>query len=288
MIIGNKQNINRLKSLADNNFLSQGYIFFGPNRVGKKTIALSLANYLETKNFDEPKKVLVDLFEIDASNSGDESALEQIRNIKNFLYQKPIISKYRTVIIDNAFSLNKYAQNALLKISEEPTDQALIILICDGFEVLLPTLNSRFQKIYFSRVKNEEIKDMLIRNEKIDEKKAEKISKISNGLPGFAISILKDETFKKYLKDAKMFLNLKGRERINFIKDFFNETKENDNFNMNDWFDSLMLMFGMNSFNKDSVKIWEKILEMRKDFSFYNLNPKIHFLSLANLLNKND
>ncbi len=120
MIIGHKNIIDQLKQLADDKFLSHSYIFWGLPKVGKKTIAKALANYLENQIFDYPEKILLDSFEIDVLNNNEESALEQIRMIKDFLYKTPIKSFYRTVIVDNASSLNKYAQNACLKLQKNP------------------------------------------------------------------------------------------------------------------------------------------------------------------------
>jgi DNA polymerase-3 subunit delta' len=284
MIIGHKEIIEQLKNLADNKFLSHGYLFWGEEYLGKKTVAKALANYLENKIFDIPQKILSDFLEINPQknqNEDETSALEEIRTIRFFLSQKPNNSSYRTVIIDNAQKLNRYAQNALLKISEEPQKDSLIILITRDPDLLLQTLSSRFQKIYFGRVKDEEIKEWLIKNFQINENKANKIAQMSFGHPGIAWSILNDLNWKKQIKNAKMFLELKGKEKLNFIKELI----EDENFNMDSFLEALMLVLG--KISSKNIKLWKRILKLRIDFQFYNLNPKLQLVALNDFL-KND
>jgi DNA polymerase-3 subunit delta' len=284
MIIGHKEIIEQLKNLADNKFLAHSYLFWGEEYLGKKTVAKALANYLENKIFDVPQKILSDFLEINLQknqNEDETSALEEIRTIRFFLSQKPNNSSYRTVIIDNAQKLNRYAQNALLKISEEPQKDSLIILITRDPDLLLQTLSSRFQKIYFGRVKDEEIKEWLIKNFQINENKVNKIAQMSFGHPGIAWSILNDLNWKKQIKNAKMFLELKGKEKLNFIKELI----EDENFNMDSFLEALMLVLG--KISSKNIKLWKRILRLRIDFQFYNLNPKLQLVALNDFL-KND
>lgn len=97
---------------------------------------------------EKNKKVLIDCKLIEAVN--DTIGINQIREINSFLWQKPISSLRRTLIIKSAGSLTAQAQNALLKITEEPPPHGLIILIVNKLEELLPTLLSRFQKHHFA------------------------------------------------------------------------------------------------------------------------------------------
>jgi DNA polymerase-3 subunit delta' len=284
MIIGHKEIIEQLKNLADNKFLAHSYLFWGEEYLGKKTVAKALANYLENKIFDVPQKILSDFLEINPQknqNEDETTALEEIRTIRFFLSQKPNNSSYRTVIIDNAQKLNRYAQNALLKISEEPQKDSLIILITRDPDLLLQTLSSRFQKIYFGRVKDEEIKEWLIKNFQINENKANKITEMSFGHPGIAWLILNDLNWKKQIRNAKMFLELKGKERLDFIKELI----EDENFNMDSFLEAIMLVLG--KINSKNIKLWNRILRLRIDFRFYNLNPKLQLVALTNFL-KND
>ena len=134
------------KRLADQGGLSHGYLFFGHESAPEKiAFAKELAGYLENKKWRLPEKVLIDAQFI---NAFEESGIDVVRNASQFLWQKPVLSPRRTLVIDNADNLTPAAQNAILKISEEPPAHALIILLLRNQEILLPALQSRFQKIY--------------------------------------------------------------------------------------------------------------------------------------------
>lgn len=69
--------------------------------------------------------------------------IEQIRDLKRTVYQKPLTHKYKVTIIKKADTMTPEAQNALLKIFEEPPTHALLILCAESVKNLLPTIVSR-------------------------------------------------------------------------------------------------------------------------------------------------
>ncbi|MEK9186042.1 MAG: hypothetical protein AAB885_00460 [Patescibacteria group bacterium] len=131
------------KKLADKNSLFHGYLFFGEGSGEAVNFAKEFINYLESKKWREkPDAVLLDSLIL--SGFG----IDNVRQGIAFLWQKPIRSARKTLIVPDADSLTDEAQNAILKTVEEPPSHALIILIAKNEEVLLPTLVSRLQKIY--------------------------------------------------------------------------------------------------------------------------------------------
>ena len=141
------------QKLIEKNNLSQGYILFGFGRYNfseggaeeKFLFSKELANFLEIGKWEADNRVLLDARILNAKEDG---GIDLVRSASHFLWQKPVVSKKRTLIINNADNLTLPAQNAILKISEEPPAHALIILIVRDPEVLLPAVVSRFQKIY--------------------------------------------------------------------------------------------------------------------------------------------
>jgi len=170
-MIGHEDKIKLFKRLADNDKLFHAYLFFGEQQVGKFIFARHLANYLERGLFEEPHGILEEVLIISPNEKGT-IGIDMAKNLTNFLYQKPVFSKKRTVIIRDAENLTNEAQNAILKIVEESPNSALIILIAQSEDLLLAPLASRLQKIYFSRVALEEISEKL-NNFKIEGKKAD-------------------------------------------------------------------------------------------------------------------
>jgi len=142
------------KNLLDNRKLGHGYIFFGTgdsfnvSHENKKFIfAKSIARYCERRVWRESGEPLIDALVIDAI---EESGIDIVRAATHFLWQKPILSERRTLIIHEAANLTLPAQQAILKIAEEPPVHALIILIVSDPSVLIQPLASRFQKTFFS------------------------------------------------------------------------------------------------------------------------------------------
>ncbi len=71
--------------------------------------------------------------------------IDEIRTINNFLARKPIQSDKNIVYIKDAHLMTIPAQNAILKILEEPPGNSEIYLVTDQPDLLLPTILSRVQ-----------------------------------------------------------------------------------------------------------------------------------------------
>ena len=276
MLIGHARIIEDLKRLADEKQLPHGCIFFGPPRVGKKLVAVGLANYLENKNFSAGDKqiVLSDMLAADPDEN-KTIGIEKVLGIKQFLWQTPNRSSYRTAIITAGEYLSPEAQNALLKIAEEPPSSALIILVIDEPERLLPTVRSRFHKIYFSPVPEKLIKDWLIKELRCPELKAEKIASKSFGEPGLAWRLLKDEGFQKLQREAEKFLNTPRSGRKDFIKDLVAE----DNFDFGGFLEAIMIC--LLPLQKRDIALWRRLLGLRREINYFNLNPRLQLTALA-------
>jgi len=79
-------------------------------------------------------------------------SINEIRTIKNFLSQKPYNHLNKVVIIKDAHNLAAEAQNALLKILEEPGLNNYLILTTNQPYALLPTIHSRCHLIRTSEI----------------------------------------------------------------------------------------------------------------------------------------
>lgn len=130
------------QNLISNNALAHSYLFFGED----KNALLEFADWLS--GILEGQMPLIDMMKTG-------SGIDDIREGIKFLWQKPFKSPKKTLIIPDGENLTDEAQNAILKISEDSPEHALIILIAKNPEALLQTLQSRFQKIYFSKTLSE-------------------------------------------------------------------------------------------------------------------------------------
>lgn len=113
----------------------QSYLIVSRRNVREKTEEI-----LKTKGLTKIK-VSPDIFVISPQKTS--ISIDEIRNLKNHIFQKPVSLPYKYIIFQDAHTLTLEAQNALLKILEEPPKSAIIILEAENKYSLLPTILSR-------------------------------------------------------------------------------------------------------------------------------------------------
>ena len=134
--------------LTESGKLFHSYLFFGESTDEIFEFCRKFANYLETGAFETPKKILNDFHSV-SPNEFNNIGIDEIRELQNFLYQTPNVSKRRTAIVRGAGALTADSQGALLKLMEEPPKKSLIILISRQEDELFKTILSRTHKVYF-------------------------------------------------------------------------------------------------------------------------------------------
>ncbi len=256
MLYGLEDKIELFKRLIKENNLRQSYLFFGEPQIGKFTFASALVNFLENGEF-KPSIVVRPL--IDAKFfTPDESGsigIDAVRELKKFLYQRPIVSAYRSAVFDSADSLTPEAQNALLKIIEEPPQSSLIIFIAAETSAFPPTLVSRFVKVYFPRLKQKLIEKYLKEKLKIDSSQAALTAGQSFGRIGLAIQLLQSPSLKT------------GSEPESLSK----------------YLQEIILSLRKNLLKNSSKLSW--LLEREELVKRYNLNPKLQYKAIEQLVN---
>ena len=282
MIIGHDETINNFKDLIARDQLGHGYIFFGPSMVGKRTVALSLGHFLEKGTFELPAsdhdgkttEVLQELKMIDIAfmksldedASGGSIGIDAVREIKNFLWQKPSMSMRRTLIIDNADLLTTEAQNALLKITEEPPASSLLILVTSDVESLLPTIVSRLPKIYFGAVPQKAIEKWI----------DPVVAKRALGKPGLAWQLLHNKGFRENIEAAEKFLKTSPSNRRDFIKKLI----EPDDFSLRNFLDAVIMVLAWQEPSTAKAAFWHKTLRLYESTTNFTLNPRLQLEAL--------
>ena len=182
----NKEVNTYLNKIIKNKSFANGYIFYGPEGVGKKQTALKFIkdifkqsspseNVQETiTNNNHPDFLIIEPDSLLATKSSRSFDLEktiksgseiikiaQIRNIKTFLGQKiNKTQKKKIVLIIDAHLLNEAASNCLLKTLEEPSN-GIFILLTSKLNLLLDTIISRCQIVRFRSFSSKQIKSIL-------------------------------------------------------------------------------------------------------------------------------
>ncbi len=126
----------------------------------------------------------VALVERAADKSGKprrEILVDQIRALAVDTLVLPNEADGKVYIFPEADKMNLAAQNAFLKLLEEPPQQTVFILVSEEPEKLLETIRSRTQRFDFKRISDEAIEQALIARRGIDADTAHRIARIANG-----------------------------------------------------------------------------------------------------------
>jgi DNA polymerase III delta' subunit len=187
---------------------SGSFIFVGPPHIGKATAAKEFARSLNclTDNSgpcDNCKRLQAGAypdFIVLTAEPGKGILIGQVRALRTALGLKPYESGRRIVLVDDAHLLTDEAQNALLKLIEEPPKDTIFILSTHRLMALLPTVRSRCAVIYFSPVEESEINNLLQSEYGVAPAVASDLAKASLGIPGRAVLSIptdeKDESLK--------------------------------------------------------------------------------------------
>ena len=217
-IIGHSGIEQRLVQLVDSGTLPHGLIFAGPRGIGKATMAHRLAKFLLTQALESddgglfgaplPKAAATDLSadphhpQVRLYLSGahpdcllvertyndargvhkDALDVDQLRAITPFLRKTASEGGWRIVLIDDADTMNRNAQNALLKILEEPPARTLLILIAHRPGALLPTIQSRTQTLRFDLLSPAEVQSLMPDTDP-------RVLAMAHGSPGEALAL---------------------------------------------------------------------------------------------------
>lgn len=151
--------VDQLKTILGKADLAHGYVLIGEDVEKIKTALMGFLKEGENAKGESSPLIDAEFFMSDASGS---LGIDMARRLKEFLFQMPIKGSNRTAVVMGGDELTPQAQNALLKISEDPPPRARIFLIMRSVENLLSTLASRFEKIYIaSSTTSKDAKDNL-------------------------------------------------------------------------------------------------------------------------------
>ncbi|HOM02505.1 MAG TPA: DNA polymerase III subunit delta' [Acetivibrio sp.] len=239
-IIGQKDVVEGLKTLINNDKIGHAYIFYGPEGIGKSTVAKIFASVLMCSDNTGDKSCgscqSCRLFENGTNPDfsvleckGLSIGVEEIRNLQHDICVRPLYSKRKVYLIRQAEKMTPQAQNCLLKTLEEPPEYAVIILAASNYEALLETIRSRSVRIDFKKNTFDEVKRFIINRAGGDFEQADFIASYADGVIGRAIKLMESEEFKELREkaiDAVIKLSGSDFENLLDISRMFDENKD--------------------------------------------------------------
>lgn len=165
-LFGHADAARSLASAARSGQLHHAWLISGPKGVGKATLAWHFARALlahgraacpddlDVDPAHQAARLLGGLAHPDATvlrrpwdsdNKRFKADLpvDEVRRLKGFFSRHPSLAEVQVAIVDCADDMNVQAQNALLKILEEPPKAAILLLLSHAPGQLLPTIRSR-------------------------------------------------------------------------------------------------------------------------------------------------
>jgi DNA polymerase III subunit delta' len=101
----------------------------------------------------------VSKFDAQTFTSEKTIGIPDIRNLQKNIFLKPLHSDKKVVILECFLGATIDAQNAFLKVLEEPPTDTIILILTTGLDFILPTVLSRCNLINLSKKKELEEKD---------------------------------------------------------------------------------------------------------------------------------
>ena len=124
-------------------------------------------------------------------NGARSFGVDLVRTIRTDAYVSPNDARSKVYILADIENMTEQAQNALLKILEEPPRTVLFILTCDARAHLLETVRSRTQPVSVGTIpENEAVRALMEQCDGIREDEALRAARISGGIVGRAKLIL--------------------------------------------------------------------------------------------------
>lgn len=227
----------KLISLSRKKHTGHAYIFEGDKGVGKLKAARLFAASLVCENTDRSPcgecsacigaKAYTNP-DIKYIASDKSIGVDIMRDIVSDAYIKPFLSRHKVYIIENGNLMTEQAQNAFLKILEEPPEYAVFIILSSNPEMLLQTVISRCIPIRFTSVSKETVKEYAAK--KYPQENPDFLAEYAGGNIGIIDEIMEREDFFPLREAAlTLVLPLCSEKKLSAYKiaEFMEENKDN-------------------------------------------------------------
>ena len=214
--VGHEHVLGLLRQTVAEERPAHAYLFSGPDGIGKKLVAVRFAAMLNCPQSQDDSSASCPVCRRICEEKHPDFIIEKplrgmiridrVRYIQSFFQFAPVEAFYRVAIIDDAHSMNRAAQNALLKTLEEPPAGRVLILVTSKPFVLLPTVRSRCRRIRFGPIRSDVLAGILER-QGLDREKVSLIASTSGGSVARALEM-----------SASHFLDLR-RQMIDMLTD---------------------------------------------------------------------
>ncbi|MDO4451978.1 MAG: DNA polymerase III subunit delta' [Lachnospiraceae bacterium] len=217
-VIGHNDIIEYIQNAVSQDKVSHAYILNGERGSGKKMLADLFAMTLQCE--EHTPSPCGECHSCKQAKSGNHPDIIHVKHekpktisvddirtqVNNDIVIKPYGSLHKIYIIPEADLLSVQAQNALLKTIEEPPAYAVIFLLTENAESLLPTIMSRCVMLKLRNIKTTLIKKYLMEQMQVPDYQADICAAFAQGNMGRAIMLASSEHFNEIKEEALQLL----------------------------------------------------------------------------------
>jgi DNA polymerase III subunit delta' len=186
------------RTIARNRVVS-GYLFTGPEGVGKTLAATVFARALNCRvkpgegcgGCADCRAIArgghPDVHRLAPSSKSRQILVDSIREMRRSVYQSARGDNWKVFLVEEADRMNLAAQNTFLKTLEEPPPKTVLILITSQPGLLLPTIRSRCQTVSFAAWPFSLMKPFLEEKTGLSGEECFVLHSLSGGCPGRAL-----------------------------------------------------------------------------------------------------
>jgi DNA polymerase-3 subunit delta' len=226
-IVGHEKVIERLKKIVSSKRIGHAYMFSGLIGTGKSLLVRAFA---KAANCEAPLNgdacgtcpscgTFADgstLNYILVEPEDGKLSIDAVRELQRVLVYK-VDKGLRFAVIEGADLMAGSASNVLLKTLEEPPAGHVIVLITSRGDYLLPTIQSRCQRMNTSPLPTEAVSAYLQKTRELGVKEAELIAHLSLGSISSALAIADDDALKKRNDFLRGFMEIISKGGKGFI-----------------------------------------------------------------------
>lgn len=163
-LAGNEKLKSFFRSAIKEGNLAHAYILEGEEGTGKRTLVRAIAVSMAGDGPEGErvaKGISQDVQEISVAKDKKTITVDAIRRLKADAYIAPGELSFKMYMIPEADKMNIQAQNAALKLLEEPPEGCYFFLLCHNSGALLPTVRSRAPVMRMERFSPEKTEELL-------------------------------------------------------------------------------------------------------------------------------